>query len=99
MSHDADDLSPVEGEPTPFKIVVPVSADVNDMKKLIHDEGAGVQFAKDLVLWKVRTLWRRLLTWQLTLSLQLNDPILIKLVGRGAGDAKVTEEHCLEELP
>ena len=47
----------VKGKPVPFKVTVPCTNDISDLKKLIHTEAIGqnqLPLATDLVLWKVR---------------------------------------------
>ena len=83
MSHDTDRTlwCLVKGESTPFKVVVPVSVDIADMKEKIKLKKAPELDhldANSLHVWKVRTLWRQLLPCQLIRSWQLNDPIPIK---------------------
>ena len=48
----------VEGDSSPFKVTVAVTADIGDLKKLVREEGKNASLrgidAKDLTLWMVR---------------------------------------------
>jgi Crinkler effector protein N-terminal domain len=51
----------IDGEKSPFKVKLPATLDVSDLKDLIREKGIDVQHAKDLSLWKVSTTLRHLL--------------------------------------
>jgi hypothetical protein len=48
----------IKGDPRPFQVVVPVTANVYNLKERIKEEGTDLQFAKDLELWKVSSFCR-----------------------------------------
>ena len=49
----------VEGDSTPFKVIAPLNADIDDLKTLVRERGINVAertiLAKDLTVWKVST--------------------------------------------
>lgn len=50
----------IQGDDTTFKVVVPVDADIDDLRELVKEKGISENqriLAKDLILWKASTSW------------------------------------------
>jgi hypothetical protein len=42
----------VKGDTIPFKVIVPIDKDIEDLKEDVREKGVNIPFAKDLILWK-----------------------------------------------
>jgi Crinkler effector protein N-terminal domain len=47
----------IQGESTPFEVIAPVNVSINQLKKLIKEEGIDVT-ERDTILAKHMTLWK-----------------------------------------